>query len=124
MASAVQDIVEKIKGFTALELKELGDALEEEFGVVAAAPVAVAGMAAPGAGAAAEEKSEFDVVLKDFSDKIKTIKVVRDITTLDLVSAKKLVEEKGKTVKEGVSKDEAEEIKKKFEEIGATVEIK
>ncbi len=121
-------IMEAIKNMTVLELSELVKALEEEFGVSAAAPVAVA--AAPGAagGAAApaeEEKTEFDVVLAAAGDqKIKVIKVVREITGLGLKDAKDLVDNAPKPVKEGVSKEEAEEIKAKLTEVGATVEIK
>lgn len=121
-------IMEAIKNMTVLELSELVKALEEEFGVSAAAPVAVA--AAPGAagGAAApaeEEKTEFDVVLASAGDqKIKVIKVVREITGLGLKDAKDLVDNAPKPVKEGVSKEEAEEIKAKLTEVGATVEIK
>ncbi len=124
MSQIVADTMEKIKGFTALELKELGDMLEEEFGVVAAAPVAVAGAVA--AVDAGEEKTEFDVILKDYpaDKKIAIIKEVRGVTDLGLKEAKELVEAKGKAVKEAVSKDEAEEVKKKLEAAGATVELK
>lgn len=113
---------------TVLELSEMVKALEEEFGVTAAAPVAVA--AAPVAGAqaaapAAEEKTEFNVILADAgSDKIKVIKVVREITGLGLKEAKDLVDGAPKPIKENVSKDEAEQIKKKLEEVGAKVELK
>jgi len=111
-----------------LELSELVKALEEEFGVSAAAPVAVAavGAAAPGAAApAAEEKTEFEVILKSpGADKIKVIKVVREVTGLGLKEAKDLVDGAPKTLKEGVSKDEAAQIEAKFKEVGATVEIK
>ena len=113
---------------TVLELNELVKALEEKFGVSAAAPVAVA--AAPAAGAAAapaaEEKTEFDVVLKEAgAEKIKVIKVVREVVSgLGLMEAKEIVDGAPKTLKEGVSKDEAEKIKAKFAEVGATVEIK
>jgi large subunit ribosomal protein L7/L12 len=121
-----EEILEAIKGMTVLELADLVKALEEEFGVSAAAPVAVA--AAPAAGAAAapaEEKTEFDVILSDVgSEKIKVIKVVREITNLGLKEAKDLVESAPKPIKEGVSKDEADQIKAKFEEVGAKVEIK
>ena len=117
-------IVEEIKGLTILELNDLVKAVEEEFGVSAAAPVGVvagAGAAAP----AAEEKTEFDVVLTGFGDKkLGVIKVVREITGLGLKEAKELVEGCPKALKEGVSKDEAEALKKQLEEGGATVEIK
>ena len=119
----VTAMIEEIKALTVLELSELVHALEEEFGVSAAA------MAAPAAGAAApaaEEKTEFDVVLTGFdaAAKIKVIKVVREITGLGLAEAKAAVEAAPKAIKEGVSKDEAEKIKAKFAEVGATVEIK
>ncbi|ADL67992.1 50S ribosomal protein L7/L12 [Thermoanaerobacterium thermosaccharolyticum] len=121
-----EEILEAIKSMTVLELADLVKALEEEFGVSAAAPVAVA--AAPAAGAAAapaEEKTEFDVILTDVgSEKIKVIKVVREVTNLGLKEAKDLVEGAPKPIKEGVSKDEANQIKAKFEEVGAKVEIK
>jgi len=116
-------IVETIKGLTILELNELVKAVEEEFGVSAApvAAVAVAGAAAP----AAEEKTEFDVILASFgASKLGVIKVVREITGLGLKEAKDLVEGAPKAVKEGASKEEAENIKKALEEAGATVEIK
>ena len=119
----VTAMIEEIKALTVLELSELVHALEEEFGVSAAA------MAAPAAGAAApaaEEKTEFDVVLTGFdaAAKIKVIKVVREITGLGLAEAKAVVESAPKAVKEGVSKDEAEELKKKLEDVGAKVELK
>ena len=115
-------IVETIKGLTILELNELVKAVEEEFGV-SAAPVAAVGVAAPVA--AAEEKTEFDVVLASFgAKKLDVIKVVRELTGLGLKDAKDLVEGAPKTLKEGVSKDEAETIKKALTEAGATVEIK
>lgn len=117
----ITQIVDTVKELTVLEVSELVKALEEEFGVSAAA-VAVA---APAAGAAAEEKSEFTVVLADQgSNKINTIKVVREITGLGLKEAKDLVTAAPKVVKEGVSKEEAEDIKKKLEEAGAKVTIK
>ena len=121
------DMIEAIKGMTVLELSELVKALEEEFGVSAAAPVAVA--AAPAAGAAAEEAAEektaFDVVLTSFGDKkIQVIKVVRALTGLGLKEAKDVVEGAPKAIKEGVNKDEAEEAKKQLEEAGASVELK
>lgn len=122
MSEKITAMIEEIKGLTVLELSELVHALEEEFGVSAAA------MAAPAAGAAApaaEEKTEFDVVLAEIgAEKIKVIKVVREITGLGLAEAKALVEAAPKAVKEGVSKDEAEELKKKIEEVGAKVELK
>ena len=117
-------LIEEVKGLTVLELSELVHALEEEFGVSAAA------MAAPAAGGAAapaaEEKTEFDVILAGFdaAAKIKVIKAVREITGLGLAEAKAVVEAAPKAVKEGVSKDEAEELKKKLEEAGAKVELK
>ena len=115
--------VENVKELTVLELAELVKALEEEFGVSAAAPVAVA--AAPAAAAAAEEKTEFDVVLADVgANKIKVIKVVRELTGLGLGEAKALVDGAPKAVKEGISKDEAEAAKAKLEEVGAKVELK
>ena len=121
------DMIEAIKGMTVIELSELVKALEEEFGVSAAAPVAV--VAAPAAGAApeeaAEEKTAFDVVLTSFGDqKIQVIKVVRALTGLGLKEAKDVVEGAPKAIKEGVNKDEAEEAKKQLEEAGATVELK
>ena len=117
-------ILEEIKTLTILELADLVKALEEEFGV-SAAPVAVAGAAAPAAAAAAEEKTEFDVVLASAGDsKLGVIKVVRELTGLGLKEAKDLVEGAPKTLKEGVSKEEAEDLKAKLAAAGATVEIK
>ena len=117
-------LIEEVKALTVLELSELVHALEDEFGVSAAAPVAVAAAAAPAAEAAAE-KTEFDVVLASFGDeKIKVIKAVREITGLGLADAKAVVEAAPKAIKEGVSKDEAEELKKKLEEVGAKLELK
>ena len=117
-------MIEEIKALTVLELSELVHAIEEEFGVSAAAAVAVAGPAAA-AGAAAEEKSEFDVVLAEAgAEKIKVIKVVREITGLGLADAKALVDGAPKTLKEAAGKEEAEDIKKKLEEVGAKVELK
>ena len=115
-------LIEEVKGLTVLELSELVHALEEEFGVSAAAMAAPAAAAAP----AAEEKTEFDVVLAGFdaAAKIKVIKVVREITGQGLAEAKATVEGTPATLKEAVSKDEAEELKKKLEEAGAKVEIK
>ena len=119
-------IVEEIKSLTILELNELVKAVEEEFGVSAAAPVAVAGAAAAGAAApAAEEKTEFDVILTGFGDKkLGVIKVIREITGLGLKEAKDMVEGCPKNVKEGISKEDAEKIKAQLVEAGATVEIK
>ena len=119
----VTAMIEEVKGLSVLELAELVHALEEEFGVSAAA---VAAPAAGGAAApAAEEKTEFDVVMTSFgSEKIKVIKVVREITGQGLAEAKATVEGIPAKIKEGVSKDEAEELKKKLEEVGATVEVK
>jgi len=122
----VVKLIEDVKALTVLELSELVKALEEEFGVSAAAPVAVA--AAPAAGAAApaeEEKTEFTVMLMDQgSNKINTIKVVREITGLGLKEAKELVDGAPKAVKENIAKDEAEAIQKKLEEAGAKIELK
>lgn len=116
--------VEDIKELTVLELNELVKAIEEEFGVSAAAPVVVAGGAAAGA-AAAEEKTEFDVVLADIGDnKMQVIKAVKEITGLGLKESKELVESAPKAIKEAVAKDEAEEMKKKLEEVGAKIELK
>ncbi|MGI6585683.1 MAG: 50S ribosomal protein L7/L12 [Gracilibacteraceae bacterium] len=118
--------IEEIKNMTVLELAELVKAIEEEFGVTAAAPVAVAGPAAADAAAApAEEQTEFNVVLAEVGDqKIKVIKVVREVTSLGLKEAKDLVDGAPKPIKEGVSKQEAEEIAAKFAETGAKIEIK
>ena len=120
----ITNILEEIKSLTILELSDLVKAVEEEFGVSAAAPVGVvaaAGAAAP----AAEEKTEFDVILTGFgANKLNVIKVVRELTGLGLKDAKDLVEGAPKTVKEGVSKDEAEKIKAALTEAGATVEVK
>ncbi len=121
----ITNLIEEVKSLTVLELSELVKALEEEFGVSAAAPVAVAAAPVAGAAAAAEEKTEFDVVLAEVgAEKIKVIKVVREITGLGLAEAKALVDGAPKAVKEGVSKDDAEELKKKLEEVGAKVELK
>src|SRR6476660_4292618 len=123
-----QQVVEYIKGISVLELSQLVKALETELGVSAAAamPMAMPGMAAGGGGAAAaEEKTEFTVTLTDVGgNKINVIKVVREVTSLGLKEAKDLVESAPKPIKEGVNKDEAAAIKKKFEEAGAKVEIK
>ena len=122
-----EDVKEFIRNMSVLELSRLVKELEEEFGVSAAAPVAVAAHGAAAAGgeaAPAEEKTEFDVVLKDFGDKkIQVIKVVRSLTDLGLKEAKELVEGVPKPVKQGISKDEAEKAKAALEEVGATVEI-
>jgi large subunit ribosomal protein L7/L12 len=127
MAITKEDVIKFIEGMTVLELSELVKELETRFGVSAAAPVAVAavaGGAAPAA-AAAEEKTEFDVVLTSFgAEKIQVIKEIRAITGLGLKEAKDLVEGVPKPVKEGIAKAEADEIKKKLEAVGATVEIK
>ena len=119
----ITKFVEEIKTLTVLELNELVKAIEEEFGVSAAAPVMVAG-AGPAA-AAADEKTEFDVVLADAgASKMGVIKLVKEITGLGLKEAKAMVDEAPKTIKEGVSKDDAEEIKKQLEEAGAKIELK
>ena len=124
MSEKITAIIEEVKALSVLELSELVKAIEEEFGVSAAAPVAIAGAAVAG-GAAAEEKSEFDVVLADAgAEKIKVIKVVRELTGLGLKEAKEIVDGAPKTLKEAVGKDEAEEIKAKLEEVGAKVELK
>lgn len=121
----IENILEAIEEMKVLELNELVKAAEEKFGVSASAPVMVAGGAAAGGEAAGEEKSEFDVVLADAgSQKIKVIKVVREITGLGLKEAKELVDGAPKTLKEGVAKEEAEEMKEKLAEVGATIEIK
>jgi large subunit ribosomal protein L7/L12 len=124
----IEQMMEEIKGMTVLELNQLVKSLEEEFGVSAAAmaPMMVAGGAvAGGAEEPAEEQTEFDVMLNSIGDKkINVIKVVREVTSLGLKEAKELVESAPAKIKEGVSKDEAEEVKKKFEEAGAQVEIK
>jgi large subunit ribosomal protein L7/L12 len=119
------DVVKFIEGMTVLELSELVKELEEKFGVSAAAPVASVAVAGPAASAPAEEKTEFNAILTGFGDqKIQVIKVVRAITGLGLKEAKDLVEGVPKPIKDGVSKEEAADIKKKVEEVGGTVEIK
>ncbi len=126
MALSKEEILEAIAGMTVLELSELITDMEEKFGVTAAAPVAVAA-AGPAAGAAeVEEQTEFDVILKGFADgqKIPVIKEVRAITGLGLKEAKEVVESGDKALKEGVSKEEADELKKKLEAAGAVVEVK
>jgi len=125
MADKIADIVEKIKALTLVEASELKTALEDEFGVTAAAPVVMGGMPAAGGGEAAEEQTEFDVILSAFGEKkINVIKVVRAHTGLGLKEAKELVDGCPNPVKEGVAKDEAEKVKKELEEAGATVELK
>ena len=121
----VESAMEIIESLTLLEMSELVSNLEEKFGVTAAAPVAAMAMPAGAAAEAVEEKTEFDVILASFgSEKIKVIKVVRAVTGLGLKEAKDLVEAAPKAVKEAASKEEAEEIKKKLEEVGATIELK
>ncbi len=123
MSEKVTKLIEDVKALTVLELSELVKALEEEFGVSAAAPVAVA--AAPAAAAVVEEKTEFDVILKAVGpNKINVIKVVREVTGLGLKEAKELVDNAPKAVKEAASKDDAEAIKTKLTEAGAEVELK
>ncbi len=131
MAVTKEEVIEFISNMTVIELAEFIKELEEKFGVSAAAPVAAVAAAVPGAAGAAaeaapqEEKTEFDVILKEIGgNKIQVIKAVREITGLGLKEAKELVESAPKPVKTGVSKEEAEEIKKKLEAAGATVEIK
>jgi large subunit ribosomal protein L7/L12 len=117
-----EQIIEAVKNMTVLELNDLVKAIEEEFGVTAAAPMA---MMAGGAAEAAAEQTEFDVVLAGAGDqKIKVIKVVRELTGLGLKEAKELVDNTPKAIKEGISKEEAEEMKAKLEEVGASVEVK
>lgn len=126
MSEKVTNLIEEVKALTVLELSELVKALEEEFGVSAAAPVAVA--AAPAAGGAApvaEEQTEFDVVLAEIgANKISVIKVVRELTGLGLKEAKELVDSAPKAIKEAVSKDDADAMKAKLEEAGAKIELK
>lgn len=120
-----EEILEAISNMSVLELSELVKAIEDKFGVSAAAPVAVAAAPAAGAAAVAEEKTEFDVILKEIGEKkIQVIKAVREITGLGLKDAKALVDGAPKEVKTGVAKAEAEEMKKKLEDAGATVELK
>lgn len=122
---SIDEILEAVEGLTVLELNELVEKAEEKFGVSAAAPVAAAGAAPAAGGAAAEEKSEFDVILASAGDaKMKVIKAVKDLTGLGLKDAKALVDEAPKAIKEGASKEEAEELKAKLEEVGATIELK
>ena len=123
MSEKITSIIETLKGLTVLELSELVHAVEEEFGVSAAAAVAVAAPAE--AAAAAEEKTEFDVILAEVgAEKIKVVKAVKDITGLGLAEAKALVDGAPKALKEGASKEDAEAIKAKLEEVGAKVELK
>jgi large subunit ribosomal protein L7/L12 len=127
MASKVESILEEIKGLTLLEASDLVKKMEEAFGVsaAAAAPVMMAGGGGGAAGGAAEEKTEFTVVLTEVgANKINVIKAVREVTSLGLKEAKDLVDGAPKTVKEGINKDEAATIKKKFEDAGAKVEVK
>lgn len=125
MSEKVTKLIEDVKSLTVLELSELVKALEEEFGVSAAAPMAVAAAPAAGGASVAEEKTEFDVVLKAAGDnKIKVVKAVKDITGLGLKEAKEMVDGAPKTIKEKVAKDAAEDIKKQLEELGAEVEVK
>ena len=125
MSDKVVKLIEDVKSLTVLELSELVKALEEEFGVSAAAPVAVAAAPTAAAAPAAEEKTEFDVILKSGgANKIQVIKVVRELTGLGLKEAKAVVDEAPKAVKEGVSKDDAEAMKAKLTEAGAEVEVK
>ncbi|HZH93598.1 MAG TPA: 50S ribosomal protein L7/L12 [Tissierellaceae bacterium] len=121
----VLNLIEEVKSLTVLELSEVVKALEEEFGVSAAAPAAVAAAPAAAAEAAVEEKTEFDVILASAGgEKIKVIKAVREITGLGLKEAKELVDNAPKAIKEGASKEEAEELKAKLEEVGASIEVK
>jgi len=125
MAVSKDDILEAISNMSVMEIVELISEMEEKFGVSAAAAVAAAPVAGGDAGAAAEEQTEFDVVMTSFGDnKISAIKAVRAITGLGLKEAKEMVEGAPATVKEGASKDDAEEVKKQLEEAGATVELK
>ncbi|ADE15465.1 ribosomal protein L7/L12 [Nitrosococcus halophilus Nc 4] len=127
MAVTKEEILETISNMTVMDVVELIEAMEEKFGVSAAAPVAAVAAPAAGAeaGAAAEEKTEFDVVMTSFgSNKVQVIKAVRGVTGLGLKEAKELVEGAPSAVKEGVSKDEAEDVKKQLEEAGASVEVK
>lgn len=123
--SKITEVLEIVKGMSVLELNDLVKAFEEEFGVSAAAPVAFAAPAAGGAAAQEEEKTEFDVILVSPGEKkINVIKAVRELTTLGLKEAKDLVDSAPKAIKEGISKKDADEIKAKLEEAGATVELK
>lgn len=125
MSDKVAQLIEQVKSLTVLELSEVVKALEEEFGVSAAAPMAVAAAPAAAAAAPAEEKTEFDVILKAAGDnKMKVVKAVKDLTGLGLKEAKDVVDGAPKAVKEKVSKEDAEDLKKQLEELGAQVEIK
>ena len=125
MSEKITKLIEDVKSLTVLELSELVKALEEEFGVSAAAPMAVAAAPAAAGAATAEEKTEFDVVLKAAGDnEIKVVKAVKDITGLGLKEAKEMVDGAPKTIKEKIAKDAAEDIKKQLEELGAEVEVK
>jgi large subunit ribosomal protein L7/L12 len=125
MAVSKEDILETISNMSVMEVVELIEAMEEKFGVSAAAAVAAAPAAGGGEAAAAEEKTEFDVVMSSFGDnKVGVIKAVRAITGLGLKEAKEMVEGAPSTIKEGASKDEAEDVKKQLEEAGASVELK
>jgi large subunit ribosomal protein L7/L12 len=125
MSEKITNIIEEVKALTVLELADLVKAIEEEFGVSAAAPVMVAAGGPAAGGAAEEEKTEFDVILKSAgANKINVIKVVREVTGLGLKEAKAVVDEAPKPLKEGVSKDDAEAIKAKLTEAGAEVEVK
>ena len=122
---SIDEILEAIEEMKVLELNELVEAAEEKFGVSASAPVMMAGGGGDAAAGGAEEKSEYDVVLESAGDqKIKVIKAVREITGLGLKDAKEMVDGAPKAIKEGVAKDEAEEMKTKLEEVGATIELK
>ena len=123
--SKIETFIEEIKSMTVLELSELVKAIEEEFGVSAAAPVMVAGGAVAGGAAAAEEKTEFDVILQSAgAEKLKVVKAVKELTGLGLKEAKELVDGAPSTIKEALPKDEAMNIKAALEEVGATVEVK
>lgn len=125
MAMSKDDILEAVSNMSVMEVVELVEAMEEKFGVTAAAPVAVAAAPGAGGGEAAAEKTEFDVVMTSFgSNKVAVIKAVRGITGLGLKEAKELVEGVPASIKEGVGKDEAENVKKQLEEAGASVEVK
>ena len=124
-ADKIAKLIEDVKTLTVIELSELVKALEEEFGVTAAAPAAAGAAAPAAAGAAADEKSEFDVILTSAGDnKMAVIKLVKDITGLGLKEAKELVDSAPKPIKEGASKTDADELKAKLEEAGAAVEVK
>ena len=125
MSDKVAQLIEQVKSLTVLELSEVVKALEEEFGVSAAAPMAVAAAPVAAAAAPADEKTEFDVILKAAGDnKMKVVKAVKDLTGLGLKEAKDVVDGAPKAVKEGIKKDEAAAIKKQLEEAGAVIEIK